>query len=585
MSLETQSRPFDDDPQHGLGPLHSNEIIIGLALGSPREVPDSSVPQECLEEYPSSSRLPQAGHGDDDWDNVSYQLTPSPPQPFARSYPAESGLKRSGSRWKNIGSLFSRKAPSAPGFDGQPFYMLDHPNEENQEAHTARTLPPAGCSAAPRPTRKTTPAMESTTKTAPSLEPVYEGGARALLRRASTRRKAIRKRARAYTGGSLESNRNPPARVRLNDRKADGPPLDASTWLETNDSENQKTVAGAPSLSTRSPFLQIEIPGVELERYSVMFGDLLPSNSAKLHQLRSSRAHSQRPEPRPAPTGKENKPDGLKFSPLSSNPPLLSNPSRPVHSRKDSSSSTGSKSSGKSANYGLFPSTYSPKKRTTTHKSLSKPSPLSRSVTAPNTMATSLARPVPKSSKSQGPEDITLEAQAMDVPSLPKGEVVERDRQHHHRHTSSLNPSDISTSFSPSRAEFGDYVYDDDDDDDHLRPSSAKEARNEKPTSCGFPVRKSSMRAPKVSPIMPRAHPPRTSSKPPSNDDEPPPPLEGAGATEGGNGEMAIARQISISRQQRNLVPIVPQIVRRPVQVDLVEKTPSGRTCESSFDF
>ena len=561
MSLEVPLQPLDTDSRHGLGPLHSNEIIIGLALGSPRENPLPSVPQEYLEDYPLPSALHHERQERDEWDNVSQLSQSSPPRQPVRAYPSQSGLKRSGSKWKNLGSLFTKKAPSAPAFGGQPFYMLDRP-KEGDWAHTAHEPSLPKQLSAQHPKDGTTTALEPAGQIGSSAEPSHEGGAKAFLRRASTRRKAVRKRARAQTTGSLENNRSPPARVRLEDRKGPERPGDASMWLKLEDSGNQKTSTGTNPLSGESPLLQIDIPSVELERYSVMFGDLLPPNSAKSPPLRLSRAQSQLREHRPAATGKENKPIGPTLLPLSSNPPLSPNPPRPPHSRRDSSSSTGSKSSSKSANYGLFPSTGLPKKRNPAHKPLSKPSPLSRSVTAPNTTAKSLLRPILQTSKSQGPDELLIKVPGTEVPSLPKVEAIKKDR-HHHRRSSSLNPSDFSAGLFPSTFEYDDYSY----EDDYPRPSSANEARKEIPARHAFPVRKSSMKAPRAPPATPPTLSPQLCSKPPSNCE---PLLPQPGNSEG---EVSIARQISISRRQRNLVPIVPQVARQPLQVNLVNSS------------
>ena len=564
MSTQVLSQPSSPETRHGLGPLSSNEIVIGLALGSPTETPLPPLPREYFDGYPLPSLVHDDGQELDYYDSVSRISYDSPPTQPARTYRLDSGLKRSGSKWKNLGGFFRRKTTSAPTFDDQPFYMLERPNRQEWAGPARTPALPEELSASHVP-RTPTP-LEPQSQTTCSAEPIQESGARAMLRRASTRRKGIRKRARAQTAGSLESSGRSPAKARLGDPEVPEEPAGTSTWLRLNGNGDQKVQAGASSLPGTSSLLQVEIPSVELERYSVMFGDLLLPKPAKSPPLRSPQRQSPLRDLKPVPSGKENKPEGCALSPLSSNPPLSSNLPRPPHIRKDSSSSTGSKSSIKSGNYGLFPSPGPAQKRNAAHKPMPKSSPLSRSVTTPNVTAAS-PRPKIQTSKSQDPNQLMIVIHEAETSSPPKANSGSKANGHHRR-TSSCNPSDVSD--TSTHADYFEYI-DDFAEHEYSRPSSANGAQKEALTNSVFPVRKSSMKAPTAPPVTPRTPSPPVPVKPLS-------PRELPDAI-GSEGEVSIARKVSISRQQRNLVPVVPQVARQPMQAKLVNScsTPALR--------
>ena len=557
MSKPLPTHPSSPETRHGLGPLSSNEIVIGLALGSPTEYPLASMPGGYLDDHLPPSLAQDRNHEIDYSDNVSRTSHNSPPGQPARNHQPRSGLKRTGSRWKNLGGLFTRKAPSAPSFDGQPFYMLDKTNQQ-EWGMRAQTPSPPERTVAPHIARTPTP-LESQSQTLCSAEASQESGARAMLRRVSTRRKGIRKRARAQTTGSLETSRRSPAKARLEDPEVLNERTEATTWLRLDDREDWKVPAAVSSVPGTSSLLQVDIPSVELERYSIMFGDLLLPKSTKSPPLPSSRRHSQLRELKPSSMDKENMPEELNLSPLSSNPPFFSNLPRPPHTRKDSSSSAGSKSSTKSANYGFFPSPGPAQKRKAAHKAAPKPSPLSRSVTTPTVTTASLSRPIIQSSESHDPNQLMIVIHEAESLSPPRAHSAS-GASGHHRRTSSFNPSDFSD--SSTRASYFEYI-EDLAENQSPRPSSANGPRREALARSAFPVRKSSMKAPRASPVTPRTTRPPVPVEPPSLRKAPEPIV--------GDAEVSIARQISISRRQRNLVPVMPQAARQPMQAKLVE--------------
>ena len=593
MSLDLTSQPTSDT-RDGLGPLHSNEIIIGLALGSPRENNDPSWPDDQIDNHHLRPPPSRAGLRVDYSDNASQLSQTSPPRRTGRSYASNDGLKRSGSKWKNLGGLFSKKGPSAPPFDGQPFYMLDQPVQRVKPQTTEVPIVFEQVSAQDPPSKRAMSPLEPQAQTICSADPPRQTGAKAMLRRASTRRLGIRKRARAQTGSSLESNRGSSARLRIEERRRSEEAMEPSAWPIPHGHQNRRAPTASPWLLQQQRLLEVDIPSVELERYSVMFGEVLKTKPGKSGN-RASRRQSQMREFKPKVTGKENNPSGLTFSPLSSNPPLALAPVRPEHTRMDSTSSSGSKSSTSSAKYGLFPSAGPLQKRNTPHKPRPKPSPLSRSVTAPNASANTLHQPTASTIKNQAPDEVMIVIQETEALPAPEPES-NNPPTHQHQRSSSFNPSDLPTTTpADDHSEDGDQY----SDYEPPRPSTANATRAEKAFSrSAFPVRKSSMRAPRNTPVTtppipqsdtllpaPLSIPSTPSSTPATLDLDPTPtssPLEGHGQREEkfsvapltthkkskpaplnlaptkDSSEVAIARQVSITRRQQTVVPIVP---------------------------
>lgn len=568
MSTRISSRPTSPETRHGLGPLSSNEIVIGLALGSPTESPLAPFPREYLDQYVSPFPSQENGQDVDYLDDASRTSYDSPKAQSTRSHRSGSRIKRSGSRWKNLGSLFSKKAPPVPATEGPPFYMLDR-RPQRERAGSAHTIILPDVPAVPsKPTMPAVPEPQFEATCSAAAPPVQEGGARAMLRRVSTRRKGVRKRARAQTTGSLESSRRTPAKARFEDSEISDERAGAPTWLRLDDGAPEQEPAGGPSIPDASSLLQIEIPSVELERYSVMFGDVLPPKSTQAPPLRPYQRQSLLQELKPVLSERENMTGDQVFSPLSSNPPLSSSLPRPPHARKDSTSSTGSKSSTKSGHYGLFPSPKPAQKRKSAGKAPVKPSPLSRSIMTPNVTVAS-PRPIVKTSKSQDQNQNQLTI-VIDEPEAlsPLRTHASPDLGGHHRRTSSFNPSDFSD-HSTSASHF-DYL-DDFEGNEYARPISANGQPRETPSTIAFPTRKSSMRAPVAAPITASAprltFPARSVS------------VHRLANATGEQGEVSIARKVSITRQQRNLVPIVPQVPRQPMQARLISScsTPALR--------
>ena len=223
--------------------LYSDEIMIGLALGSPGHNP--------MPPQPASDR-----DVDDIPDNFSLPRYPS----SQMGYVCEVGgggtaLTRKGSKWKTLGGLLGKKKTAARAPKASPFYQLDQPSQQG-------------------PTNQLIPQDHLETN--------------ALRRkRADSARTVQGKRGRANTlqsttkvevGGLL--GRNSSRRTRFRRKKTDADELlpemrilhsALSAHAAVEDQQTLMPNLLPPGLS----LLQVQIPNVEMERYSVMFGDVL----------------------------------------------------------------------------------------------------------------------------------------------------------------------------------------------------------------------------------------------------------------------------------------------------------------------
>ncbi len=230
-----QARPNAQSPQprEGFGRrLHSDEIVIGLALGSPRHNPLPALPPD-----------------DRDVD-VSY-LCSSPKNPAStlgdvREIDSGSkGIKRKGSKWKSLSSLFGRREVRS----ASPFYQLD----QTQQPEPAKQLITQDHLDTNALHRKR---ADSSLGNKDSSSGVLGEERSGLLRRNSSRRRGLRRRKVEEPQPEMQQI---PARYAAH---AIAEKLDPR-------GEQQGSRMSGPSL------LQVEIPCVELERYSVMFGDVL----------------------------------------------------------------------------------------------------------------------------------------------------------------------------------------------------------------------------------------------------------------------------------------------------------------------
>ena len=223
--------------------LDSDEIVIGLALGSPGHPPLQPDDQDV--DVPESFSLPRY---------PSNQLGT-----VSEVGPRGSPITRKGGKWKSFGSLFGRKNSCARAPQVSPFYQLDHANQQgldrqhiNQDHLETKALR--------RKRADSARTVQGKRGRANTLQSAPKSESNGLLRRNSSRRKGLRRR---------ETDTDelvPKMRVLHSALSAHA----AAETLEppTPPTKNLRPHEG-PSL------LQVQIPNIELERYSVMFGDVL----------------------------------------------------------------------------------------------------------------------------------------------------------------------------------------------------------------------------------------------------------------------------------------------------------------------
>lgn len=201
-----------------------------------------------------------------------------------------------------------------------------------------------------------------------------------------------------------------------------------------------------------------------------------------------------------------------------------------------------SSKSSRSPSFSLFPSTPFPA-RSPVKKLLPKPSPLSRSVTAPSHHLFP-PKPTIKKSKSQDQDHVlVLVHNSEDIPGNPTS----------HGRQPSSDPSQRSANLTTASflecAEYPGYSYPVFAAD----PSTPTKGATQEFPQRAFPARKSSMK--------------RLASPEPGYEHQGEDPI-------GHAAEVSVARQVSISRRQRQLlVPIVPKTARQPMQPRIKEQS------------
>ena len=382
--------------------MHSDDVVIGLALGSPREQPLPPTPRQDWGEIPTTSSLPSTPY-------AQPEITKS--SSTTRNIRAP---KQKTQRWKGLGGMFGRKVQLDLDADVKPLYSL----ERNPPLEMSKPKPgPAS------PVDLSSPDIRNWIQTGPHThappshanKPSQNVEERGLFRRASSRRKGLRKmnsdaarpsRPRAMTAPSTSIANRPTAPIRYEGKRM------------------------PPKSDMKASLLQVEIPNVELERYSVMFKDLLqPSRFAEL-----APSLPEMPEPL------------ITESTTMTQAESIHVPPRPKSARKDSASSTSSKT----PSFSLFPPPSSPN-RAVSNKPLPKPSPLSRAVTAPDVTVAAQPRPPLKTSKTQESSRVMILLQQQDtMHGSPRTLDPRAQRgQRHIRQNSSLNYSFSSTVSKP----------------------------------------------------------------------------------------------------------------------------------------
>ena len=211
--------------------------------------------------------------------------------------------------------------------------------------------------------------------------------------------------------------------------------------------------------------------------------------------------------------------------------------------------STSNKSS-KSPSFSLFPSPPLLLAHNPVNKLLPKPSPLSRSVTLPSHH---LLPPKPAIKKSKSPDQdhvLVIVHNSQNIPGTPTS----------HSRQPSPDPSQRSANSTTVSffecAEYNEYSCPTVDN-----PPAPTKGTPQGPPQSAFPARKSSMK--------------RLDSPDQRNRQQGEGPIDPAA-------EVSVARQISISRRQRQLlVPIVPKTARQPMQPRINEQSTTQESRKS----
>ena len=493
-------RTFENDDRRS----YSGEIVIGLALGSPGQ-----------------SHLPLLTSDDREVDvsrqvDVSYSSASPRNSADGLGNVCENGageyqMKRKGSKWRKFGSLFGKKEVPVKSADLPPFYQLDLVLEQK---------PPKQCVVQSRADvnalrRKRADSTRST------MQSTFKENEKLLPRRNSSRRKGLRRR-------RIEEVPKPPYY-----------PSNLAPSMETGALE---VLPIGPKQHPFSSLLKVEIPSVELERYSVMFGDLLDTKSLQKSQQPSS---SQRQ--------RQSENDTVNSDTQTDLLNLPGNLPKPPQEQRDSTSSRSSRST----SFSLFPSTVRLSGNpsiSSGYKPLPTPSPLSRSMTAPSNIP-ALSRPDIQRNKTQEQNQAIVIIQSPEdghVASIPHRydlssaqsyipNVSAKDKTSKSRRVSSQNQPNPEITTEESAE------------------SDTRDISLQRP----FPTRKSSMKKLPLPVIS-------TPAADGARDD-------GINITAA---EVSIARQISISRRQRQLlVPVAPKLARQPMRPTIVNgiSTPATR--------
>lgn len=254
-TVQAPSSAQSPRPDANLGlKLHSEEMVIGLALGSPRldfRPDDCDVGVSCVDSSPEElastlGNTHEIGSG-------------------------SKGIKRKGSNWKSFGSLFGRREVRS----ASAFYQLDQKHQW-EPAKQLIGQDQLGTNALRRNHGSKAHQVDWSTG-------MCGEGSRGLPRRSSSRRRGLRRRKVKEPQHGM-----PRAPVKY----------EAKAIADDLDLYGEQQESRLPG----SSFLEVEIPCVELERYSVMFGDVLRPQAGQSKRQPSLRQARFEDCHRPAPS-------------------------------------------------------------------------------------------------------------------------------------------------------------------------------------------------------------------------------------------------------------------------------------------
>ena len=256
-TLQASSNP--NFPHHaGIGhSLHSDETVIGLALGSPRQSPTLAMsPNET----------------DVDASSAYISLENKSARSLGGAYEIGSesrSIKRKGSKWKSVGSFFGKRAVQSAS-------QCDLQDQKQQPVSSKpRVVQDQLGSDAPLRQRADL-GHDSKMHYTGFPKHITRKESSSLLRRNSSRRQGLRRR--KLQEPQLEMQQVPTEYT-------------ADAIAESIDVRGEQPNPRVPGL------LQVEIPCVAMERYSVMFGEVLKTQAwqSKWHSslLACGQAHPE----------------------------------------------------------------------------------------------------------------------------------------------------------------------------------------------------------------------------------------------------------------------------------------------------
>lgn len=236
-ALQAPSTAHLPQPRGGFGRrLHSDEIVIGLALGSPRQNHFLGLP-------------PDDGDVDDSHGCSSPENPTSTLGNVCEIDNEAKGIKRKGSKWKSLGSFFGRREVRS----ASPFYQL-HQNQQPEQGRQFITQDYLETNSLRRKRGDSNRGKKALQVDSSTGMPGGESSG--LLRRNSSRRRGLRRR-------KVEEPQPEMQRIPAK--------YTSHAIAENSDCRGEQEGSQMPGYS----LLQVEIPRVELERYSIMFGDVL----------------------------------------------------------------------------------------------------------------------------------------------------------------------------------------------------------------------------------------------------------------------------------------------------------------------
>ena len=227
----------------GFGPrLHSDETVIGLALGSPRQ-------------SPTLAMSPNEPDVDVPWgDYGSLESNPARPLRDAYEIGGESiSIKRKGSKWKSFGTFFGKRELQS----ASPSYLQDQKHQlESSKPLVVRDR------------------LETDTHLRQRADPDhvskmhYPGFSKHISRKESS--------------GLLRRNSSQRRGLRRRKLKEPQPEMQQIPAEYTADAIAESLDVHGEQQKSRMPgLLQVEIPCVAMERYSIMFGEVLKTQASQ----------------------------------------------------------------------------------------------------------------------------------------------------------------------------------------------------------------------------------------------------------------------------------------------------------------